>query len=92
MTIVRTAARPTRKTAAPIASSATTMSPQSAMTNKLEVTARTDTATAVMEVTGVAGYEVKHVMRTGTVASVDNRNWELQGHNAALKRFEQLNW
>ena len=43
---------------------------------------------AVMEVTGVAGYEVKHVMRTGTVASVDNRNWELQGHNAALKRFE----
>jgi AMP nucleosidase len=43
---------------------------------------------AVQEITGVAGYEVKHVMRTGTVASVDNRNWELQGRNAALKRFE----
>ncbi|MEQ8349526.1 MAG: AMP nucleosidase [Sneathiellaceae bacterium] len=29
---------------------------------------------AVAEVTGLAGYELKKVMRTGTVASVDNRN------------------
>ena len=32
---------------------------------------------AVEEVTGLAGYDLKQVMRTGTVASVDNRNWEL---------------
>ncbi|MEQ9639421.1 MAG: AMP nucleosidase [Alphaproteobacteria bacterium] len=34
---------------------------------------------AVAEVTGSAGYDLKRVMRTGTVASVDNRNWELSG-------------
>jgi AMP nucleosidase len=32
---------------------------------------------AVAEVTQVQGYELKRVMRTGTVASTDNRNWEL---------------
>ena len=32
---------------------------------------------AVGEVTGLAGFELKRVMRTGTVASVDNRNWEI---------------
>ena len=32
---------------------------------------------AVAEVTGLAGYELKKVMRTGTVATIDNRNWEL---------------
>ena len=32
---------------------------------------------AVGEVTGLAGFEQKRVMRTGTVASVDNRNWEI---------------
>ncbi|HWM48011.1 MAG TPA: AMP nucleosidase [Xanthobacteraceae bacterium] len=35
---------------------------------------------AVSEVTGLTGYALKAVMRTGTVASVDNRNWELGGH------------
>jgi AMP nucleosidase len=30
---------------------------------------------AVGEVTGHTGFELKRVMRTGTVASVDNRNW-----------------
>jgi AMP nucleosidase len=30
---------------------------------------------AVGEVTGSTGYELKRVMRTGTVASTDNRNW-----------------
>ena len=32
---------------------------------------------AVAEITQVEGYELKKVMRTGTVASTDNRNWEL---------------
>ena len=33
---------------------------------------------AVAEVTGLGEGEVKQVMRTGTVASTDNRNWELR--------------
>ncbi len=33
---------------------------------------------AVGEVTGLKGYELKKIMRTGTVASVDDRNWELR--------------
>jgi len=33
---------------------------------------------AVEEVCGVEGYEVKKIMRTGTVATTDDRNWELQ--------------
>ena len=32
---------------------------------------------AVAEVTQLSGYELKRLMRTGTVASTDNRNWEL---------------
>jgi AMP nucleosidase len=32
---------------------------------------------AVAEVTQLQGYELKRIMRTGTVASTDNRNWEL---------------
>jgi len=32
---------------------------------------------AVREVTQLEGYELKKIMRTGTVASTDNRNWEL---------------
>jgi AMP nucleosidase len=32
---------------------------------------------AVASVTGVAAPELKRIMRTGTVASTDNRNWEL---------------
>jgi len=48
---------------------------------------------AVSEVTGCHGAEVKRFMRTGTVASTDNRNWELlPTHNAATtpqRRFSQ---
>lgn len=44
---------------------------------------------AVGEVTGLTGYDLKHVMRTGTVASVDNRNWELGDHAAILRRLSQ---
>ena len=32
---------------------------------------------AVAEITQLKGYELKRLMRTGTVASTDNRNWEL---------------
>ena len=44
---------------------------------------------AVAEVTGLDGYELKRVMRTGTVASVANRNWELGDHPAILQRLSQ---
>lgn len=33
---------------------------------------------AVGEITGLEGYELKRIMRTGTVATIDDRNWELQ--------------
>ncbi len=33
---------------------------------------------AVAEVTGFKGYDLKKIMRTGTVATVDDRNWELR--------------
>jgi AMP nucleosidase len=34
---------------------------------------------AVAEITQLSGYELKHIMRTGTVASTDNRNEALGG-------------
>ncbi len=43
----------------------------------------------VAEVTGLEGYELKRVMRTGTVASIDNRNWELRDHRESVRRFSQ---
>ncbi len=33
---------------------------------------------AVGEITGFKGYDLKKIMRTGTVATVDDRNWELR--------------
>jgi AMP nucleosidase len=44
---------------------------------------------SVGEVTGFTGFELKRVMRTGTVASVDNRNWELGDHDAIIRRLSQ---
>ena len=44
---------------------------------------------AVGEVTGLVSYELKRIMRTGTVASVDNRNWELGDPAATLRRLSQ---
>jgi AMP nucleosidase len=48
---------------------------------------------AVAEVTQLKGYELKRIMRTGTVASTDNRNWELlPSQNASStpeRRFSQ---
>jgi AMP nucleosidase len=48
---------------------------------------------AVADITQLNGYELKRLMRTGTVASTDNRNWELlPSHDAAStpeRRFSQ---
>lgn len=44
---------------------------------------------AVAEVTGLDGMELKRIMRTGTVASIDNRNWELQDHREPVRRLSQ---
>ncbi len=44
---------------------------------------------AVAEVTGLSGFELKSIMRTGTVASIDNRNWELRDHREPVRRFSQ---
>jgi AMP nucleosidase len=44
---------------------------------------------AVADVTQVNGAEMKGIMRTGTVASTDNRNWELLPHNTPQRRFSQ---
>ena len=44
---------------------------------------------AVADVTQLAGYELKRIMRTGTVATVDNRNWELREHTGPVKRLSQ---
>jgi AMP nucleosidase len=40
-------------------------------------------------VTGLSGFELKRIMRTGTVATIDNRNWELRDHREPVQRFSQ---
>lgn len=42
---------------------------------------------AVAEVTRLDGYELKRIMRTGTVATIDNRNWELRDHSGPVHRL-----
>ncbi|MFZ7092066.1 AMP nucleosidase [Primorskyibacter sp. 2E233] len=44
---------------------------------------------AVAKETKLEGYDLKRVMRTGTVASVDNRNWELREHTGPVQRLSQ---
>jgi AMP nucleosidase len=44
---------------------------------------------AVAELTGYEGFELKSIMRTGTVATIDNRNWELREHQELVERFSQ---
>ena len=44
---------------------------------------------AVGEVTGLSGYELKRIMRTGTVATIDNRNWELREQSGPVARLSQ---
>ncbi|OCX65784.1 AMP nucleosidase [Thioclava sp. SK-1] len=44
---------------------------------------------AVAEVTNLEGYELKKIMRTGTVATIDNRNWELRDQSGPVQRLSQ---
>lgn len=45
---------------------------------------------AVAGVTKLEGFELKRIMRTGTVASFDNRNWELRDHQTGpVQRLSQ---
>ncbi|ORE93926.1 AMP nucleosidase [Aurantimonas sp. 22II-16-19i] len=44
---------------------------------------------AVEEVTGLSGYDLKRIMRTGTVATIDNRNWELRDQREPVQRLSQ---
>uniref|UniRef100_UPI00334056C8 AMP nucleosidase n=1 Tax=Castellaniella defragrans TaxID=75697 RepID=UPI00334056C8 len=44
---------------------------------------------AVAEVAGLSGWELKKIMRTGTVATIDNRNWELRDQQEPVRRLSQ---
>lgn len=44
---------------------------------------------SVAQVTQLEGYELKRVMRTGTVATIDNRNWELRDQSGPVQRLSQ---
>ncbi|MDQ7079647.1 MAG: AMP nucleosidase [Paracoccaceae bacterium] len=44
---------------------------------------------AVAEVTEYTGYDLKRIMRTGTVATIDNRNWELRDQSGPVQRLSQ---
>ena len=44
---------------------------------------------AVAQVTALEGYELKRIMRTGTVASYDDRNWELRDQHGPVQRLSQ---
>lgn len=41
------------------------------------------------DVTGLDGYDLKKIMRTGTVATVDDRNWELRPTGRQFARLSQ---
>ena len=44
---------------------------------------------AVADVTEYQGYDLKRIMRTGTVATIDNRNWELRDQSGPVQRLSQ---
>ena len=44
---------------------------------------------AVEKVTRFSGFELKRIMRTGTVATIDNRNWELRDQSGPVQRLSQ---
>ena len=44
---------------------------------------------AVVEITKLEGLETKRIMRTGTVATFDNRNWELRDQKEITQRLSQ---
>ncbi len=44
---------------------------------------------AVAKVTALEGYDLKRIMRTGTVATHDDRNWELRDQRGPVQRLSQ---
>ena len=44
---------------------------------------------SVAAVTELEDYDLKRIMRTGTVATIDNRNWELRDHSGPVQRLSQ---
>jgi AMP nucleosidase len=44
---------------------------------------------AVEEITGTEGVDLKRIMRTGTVATFDNRNWELRDQREITRQLSQ---
>lgn len=44
---------------------------------------------AIATVTGYEGYALKSVVRTGTVVTTDNRNWEIGVYPRQIERFNQ---
>ncbi|MBK0329484.1 AMP nucleosidase [Rhodobacteraceae bacterium F11138] len=44
---------------------------------------------AVADVSRLEGYDLKRIMRTGTVATIDNRNWELRDQSGPVQRLSQ---
>ncbi len=44
---------------------------------------------SVREITGLSGADLKRIMRTGTVATIDNRNWELRDFQEPERRLSQ---
>ena len=44
---------------------------------------------AVEKETQLQGYDLKRIMRTGTVATLDNRNWELRDQKGPVQRLSQ---
>ncbi len=45
--------------------------------------------TAVADVSQLEGFDLKRIMRTGTVATLDNRNWELRDQSGPVRRLSQ---
>ncbi|RPE64774.1 AMP nucleosidase [Pacificibacter maritimus] len=50
---------------------------------------QTSLETAVEDITQLDGYDLKRIMRTGTVATIDNRNWELRDPSGPIQRLSQ---
>ncbi|VAW21806.1 AMP nucleosidase, partial [hydrothermal vent metagenome] len=44
---------------------------------------------AVADITKLDRFETKRIMRTGTVATIDNRNWELRDQKEIVRRLSQ---
>lgn len=44
---------------------------------------------AVAEISQLNDYDLKRIMRTGTVATIDNRNWELRDQSGPVQRLSQ---